>query len=484
MNNGFQGKQIFIVLMTVLALASCVTQKYQQPGMTPEGQLYRDTTSTIATVVTDTASAGDTSSIASLPYTQLFTDTVLQSLIAEGLRENLDLKTAVQRINEAQANLLQSRAAFLPSLDGNASVTRNKQSIAALNLPPDFVGAFPLSTTTYQAGLSTSWEADIWGKLRSAKRIAMANLLASDAARRAVQTQLVASIATYYYQLLSLDQQLNVTEQTLKNRIQDVATMKVLKENAVVTGAAVVQSEANRYAAEVTIPSLKRSIRETENALSVLLARSPGAIRRTSLAEQVTYIDLQTGIPSLLLKNRPDIQQAEFTFRAAFENTNLARTYFYPQLTLTADGGFSTIQIKNLFNRSIFYNIIGGLTQPIFAKGQNKARLRIAQAQQQEAYYTYQQSLLNAGVEVSNALYAYQTALETQTSRKHQIEALEKAVNYTKQLLEYSSATNYTDVLTSEQALLAAQLSNVDDRLQQLQAVVNLYQALGGGWQL
>lgn len=484
MNNGFQGKQIFIVLITVLALASCVTQKYQQPGITLKGQLYRDTTSTISPVVTDTASVGDTSSIASLPYTQLFTDTVLQSLIAEGIRENLDLKTAVQRINEAQANLFQSRAAFLPSLDGNARVTRNKQSIAALNLPPDFVGAFPLTTTTYQAGLSTSWEADIWGKLRSAKRIALANLLASDAAKRAAQTQLVANIATYYYQLLSLDQQLNVTEQTLRNRIADVATMKILKENAVVTGAAVVQSEANQYAAEVTIPSLKRGIRETENALSVLLARTPGTIKRTSLAEQITYIDLQTGIPSLLLKNRPDIQQAEFTFRAAFENTNLARTYFYPQLTLTAEAGASTIQIKNLFNRSIFYNIIGGLTQPIFSKGQNKARLRIAQAQQQEAYYAYQQSLLNAGVEVSNALYAYQTALETQTSRKHQIEALEKAVSYTKQLLEYSSATNYTDVLTSEQALLAAQLSNVDDRLQQLQAVVSLYQALGGGWQL
>ena len=480
--NGFNPRtQIAIILITLLSLVSCVTKKYQQPGMAVNGQLYRDT-SAANSIVGDTLSR-DTLPIANLPYTQLFTDTVLQDLITEGIRENLDLKTAVQRINEGRANLLQSRSAFLPSLDANANVTRSKQSIASLNLPPDFIGTFPLAITSYQASLSTSWEADIWGKLSSAKRAALANLLASDAAKRAVQTQLVANIATYYYQLLSLDQQLTITEQTLKNRTDEVETMKALKESAVVTGAAVVQSEANRYAAEVTIPDLKQSIRETENALSTLLARTPGAINRTTLAEQIPYADLHTGISSLLLKNRPDIQQTAFAFRVAFENTNLARTYFYPQLTLTAEGGASTIQIKNLFNRSIFYNIIGGLTQPIFNKGQNKARLRIAQAQQQETYYAYQQSLLNAGEEVSNALYAYQTALEKQESRTHQIEALEKAVDYTKQLLEYSSATNFTDVLTSEQALLAAQLSSVNDKLQQLQAVVNLYQALGGGWQ-
>jgi len=483
MNDGNKRIQLFIVLIAALTFASCITQKYQQPGMAAKGQLYRDTSITSLLVI-DTASGNDTTSIANLSYTQLFTDTVLQNLIAEGLRENLDLKTAVQRINEARVNLIQSRAAFLPSLDGNATVTRNKQSIASLNLPPDFIGSFPLAVTSYQASLSTSWEADIWGKLKSAKKIALANLLESDAAKRGVQTQVVAGIAMYYYQLLSLDQQLNITEQTLKNRIADVETMKALKESAVVTGAAVVQSEANRYAAEVTIPDLKRGIRETENALSILLARTPGTIKRATLAEQTSYSDLTTGIPSLLLKNRPDVQQAEFAFRAAFENTNLARTYFYPQLTITAEGGVSALQIKNLFNRSIFYNIIGGLTQPIFSKGVNKARLRIAQAQQQESYYAYQQTLLNAGVEVSNALYSYQTALEKQASRTHQIQALEKAVDYTKQLLEYSSATNYTDVLTSEQALLAAQLSSVNDRLEQLQAVVNLYQALGGGWQL
>lgn len=474
-------KAQYLILAAVLLVASCVTQKYQQPGVAVQGQLFRDTTAS-NNGESDSANVGDTITFADLSYTQLFTDTVLQNLIAEGLRENLSLKTAVQRINEAYAGLRQARAAFFPSLDGGASATHSKQSLAALNLPPDFVGTFPLAITTYQLSLSTSWEADVWGKLRSAKKAAFASWLQSDAAKRAVQTQLIANIANYYYQLLSLDQQLRITEQTLKNRKDDVESMKLLKENAVVTGAAVVQSEANRYAAEVLIPDIKKNIRETENALSTLLARVPGPIRRNSLSEQIPHQDLQTGVSSLLLRNRPDVQQAELAFRVAFENTNVARTYFYPQLTLTAQGGLSSIKIQDLFTASVFYNIVAGLAQPIFNKGQNKARLAVAKAQQQEAFYNYQQSLLNAGEEVSNALYAYQTAVEKQASRTYQVSALEKAVDYTRQLMEYSSATNYTDVLTSEQSLLLAQLNSVNDKLQQLQAVVDLYRALGGGW--
>jgi multidrug efflux system outer membrane protein len=470
MTNSYK-KQIGAALLTAVLFASCVTKKYERPDLSAStAKLYRDTTIT------------DSANIADLPVQQLFTDTVLVNLIQEGLRENLDLKTAVQRIAEADATLRQSRAAFLPSLNGSLQATKAKTSAASLNFPAELAGSFNLKTTTYQAALSTSWEADIWGKLSSAKRSALAGLLQSDAAKRAVQTQLIADIANTYYNLLALDQQLAITKQTLQVRVKDVETMKQLKEGAIVNGAAVVQSEANRYAAEVTIPDLNQSIREAENALSILLAKAPGTIKRTTLSEQKTVADLKIGIPSQLLKNRPDVKQAEFAFRAAFENTNLARTYFYPQLTITGQGGASTLQLKNLFDNSIFYNFVGGLTQPIFNNGQNKARLRTAKAQQLEAYYGFQQSLLTAGQEVSNALYSYQNALEKQGSRGKQILALEKSVDFTKELLRYSSATNYTDVLTSEQSLLAAQLSSVNDRLQELQAVVNLYRALGGGW--
>lgn len=460
-------KYYFIIGFFVLTLTACVTRKYERPVLN-SNDLYRD-------------NAGkDSTTIADLPWKTLFADAGLQSLIQQGINENLNLKQAIERIKIAEATLLQSRAALLPSLTGDLSVTDAKQSKAALNFPPGV--NINTETQTYRAQLSTSWEADIWGKLSSAKRSAYASLLESDAAKRAVQTQLIANIANAYYNLLALDKQLSITEQTIKIRKADVETMKSLKEAAVVNGAAVVQSEANLYAAEVTLPDLRRSIRETENALSILLGKGPGKIDRSTLDQQIVYSELQTGVSAQLLQNRPDVQAAELAFRSAFENKNVARAFFYPSLTLTANGGLSSLSLKNFFDNSLFYNLIGGITQPIFNRGQNKARLKTAEAQQQIAFYSFQQTLLNGGQEVSNALFAYQTAGEKESTRAKQIASLTKAVDFTKELLRYSSATNYTDVLTSEQSLLAAQLSGINDRLQKLQSVVNLYRALGGGW--
>ena len=461
-------KYIALFAVTTGVLSACrVGKTYKTPDVNTAG-LYQGVAAT------------DSATMAALPWQSLFADTALKSLIQEGISNNLDLKSAVQRILAAQATLQQSKAAFLPSLSASASVTRSKQSQAGLNFPAGI--SFNTLTTTYQAGLSTSWEADVWGKLSGTKRAALANFLQSDAAKRAVQTQLIADIANNYFTLLALDKQLEITLETLKNRIKDVETMKQLKEGAVVTGAAVVQSEANRYAAEVSIPDIKRSIRETENALNVLLSRPPGPVNRTTLASQNIASDLQTGFPAQLLTNRPDVQQSELAFRVAFENTNVAKSYFYPQFTITAQAGLSTLQLSDFFNKSIFYNAVAGLTQPIFNQGINKARLRTAQAQQQQALNNFQKTLLVAGQEVSDALYAHQTAIEKEDARGKQITALQKSVEYTQELLRYSSATNYTDVLTSEQTLLSAQLSGVNDKLQELQAVVNLYRALGGGW--
>ncbi len=406
---------------------------------------------------------------------------ILKKLIQEGLDRNLDLKSAMQNIIQAQALLRQSRSAFIPSLTADASAQRNKTSKAGLNFPPGI--NINTLTNTYQLQLSTSWEADIWGRLSSAKRAALAAYLQTDAAKRAVQTRLIADIANNYYALMALDRQLEITELTLQKRMETVETMKALKEGAVVNGAAVVQSEANRYAAEVFIPDLKQSIRITENVISLLLARAPGSINRSKLAQTSSRLtDLKLGVPAQLLVNRPDVQAAELAFRASFEDINLARTYFYPSLTLTARAGFSNLELKDFFTNAFFYNLLGGLTQPIFAQGANRARLTRAQSLQVQAFNDFQQTLLIAGQEVSDALHAYQTASDKESSRGKQIAALEKAVSYTEELLRYSSATNYTDVLTSEQSLLAAQLDGVNDKLQKLQAVVNLYQALGGGW--
>jgi outer membrane protein, multidrug efflux system len=215
----------------------------------------------------------------------------------------------------------------------------------------------------------------------------------------------------------------------------------------------------------------------------VLLGRAPAEIRRNKLADQQPFTDVSLGMPAQLLQNRPDVQAAEFALRASLEDVNVARSFFYPALTLTASGGFSNLSLRDFFTNALFYNVVGGLTQPIFAQGANKARLTRAQSLQAQSLNDFQFALLNAGQEVSNALYAYQAAGEKEVSRIRQIEALQKSVSFTEELLRYSSATNYTDVLTSEQALLQAELSGVSDRLQKLQAVVDLYRALGGGWQ-
>ena len=440
---------------------SCaVTKSYQAPVVGTQN-LYRD------------SSSSDTSSMANLHWTEIFSDTLLQNLIQEGISQNLNLKIAYSRIQQSQAYFEQSRLAFLPNLSADATTLNGKLSSNSTT---------STNTHRYQVGVNASWEADLWGKYKSSKRAMLASLLQSEAYSRAVQTDLVAGIANYYYTLLGLDHELKITEQSVKNWIATVDMMKDLKTADVVTEAAVVQSEASRYAVDVTIPDLKQSIRQTENALSILLGRVPGPINRGVLFEQKPGTLLHTGVPAQLLSNRPDVQEAELNFRYNFELTNVARTYFYPSLIISASGGFSGLSISNLFSpTSLVGSIAGGLTQPIFNQGINRARLKVAEAGQQQALLSFQNILLTAGQQVSDDMSAYQSTLEKTNLRDSQIVNLQKAVEYTQLLVRYSSA-NYTEVLTAQQSLLSAQLNQVNDRLQQLQAIVNLYRDLGGGW--
>lgn len=456
---------ILLVSVAGLIFSSCsVTQRYQAPQVSTDS-LYRDVTTT------------DTTTIANLRWDELFTDAALQQLIREGIANNLDLQAAYTRVGQAQAYYSQSKAAFLPSLDANLNYSQSKLSEAQ---------GFGIRTSAeqFQAGVSTAWEADIWGKLRSSKRANLASLLQTDAAAKAVQTKLVADIANYYYTLLALDQQLIITQQTVINWDTTVQTMRALKESATVTEAAVVQSEAQRYATEVTLPDLKQSIRETENALSILLGVAPHAIQRGDLQSQQTTTILLTGIPTQLLANRPDVLQAELNFRNYFELTNVARTYFYPSLSINGSAGLNSLSFSNFFDPASFVASIGaGLTQPIFNKRANKTRLEVARLQQQEALLNFQNTLLNAGREVSNAMSLHATALEKIAIRTNQVTALQKSVVFTQELLQNGFGnTNYTEIITARQSLLQAELGSVNDRLQRLQAVVNLYSALGGGW--
>jgi NodT family efflux transporter outer membrane factor (OMF) lipoprotein len=438
---------------------SCnVTKPYNRAQGLAGNGLYRDTT------------IADTSTIADIPWRQFFADTALQKLIEEGIQNNLDLGIAAARIHEAQANFKQSQLAFFPNLNANAGGGVQKS-------------AGTPSNQTYQLSLSSSWQVDVWGKLRSTKKAQLAALLESDAYRRDVQTQLVASIALDYYTLMAYDQQLQITEATVTNRKEDVITTKALKEADVLTGAAVMQSQAGLYSVEVTIPDIHANIRQTENAMCVLLGRNPGGIARDSLDHQLVTTDLRLGLPMHLLSNRPDVQEAEFQLRYYAELTNVARTNFYPALTITGEGGLTSNKLAHFFDASAFFgNIIAGLTQPIFNNGLNRQRLEVARGQEQEFLLSFEKTLLDAGQEVSNALFDYQTATAKIDIRTRQLHFLEKSVEYTKELMRADAKANYTDVLTSEQNLLSAQLQSVDDRLQQLQSVVSLYSSLGGGW--
>ena len=449
------------LFVLIIFLSSCkVLQPYKQPDVLSKEKLFRD------------LAINDSTNIADMPWRSLFTDKLLQNLLEEAIKNNPDLQIAITRMKKAEANFKQSKAALFPSLNLNADASYQNNDAAVAGVP-----------ATYQFSGTASWEADIWGRLRSAKRANLSLFLESEAYKRAVQTRLIANVAINYYTLLAFDAKLQVTEKTIENRNSDVETMKLMKDNDLVTGADLVQSQANLYSAKVTIPEIKQSIYETENALSLLLGRNPGPITRSSLNEQEISTDLRTGIPAQLLANRPDVQEAEYQFRYGFEMTNVARKYFYPSLTISATGGITSTDLSKLFNASsVFWNIVGGITQPILNQGQNKQRFRVAQANQEEYLVTFKQTLLTAGQEVANALHGYQTASEEIALRTSQIEFLEKSVDYTMELLKYTSSTNYTDVLTSEVNLLSAQLNSINDKLLQLQAVVSLYQSLGGGW--
>ncbi len=452
--------QAFILLGLTFTLASCkVMQLGKFPEISADATLYRD------------LDISDSSGIALIPWSELFTDTCLHFIIEKAVSNNPDIKVAIARVKKADAAFRQSRAEFFPSLNTGANATFQSET-----------GGFGVPES-YQLFGSTSWEADIWGKFRSAKRASLASLMASEAFKRAVTTDLIASVAINYYNLLALDAQLGITRRTLEKRISNTETMEALRDNDFITSADLMLSQANRYATEILIPDLKQRIYETENVLSLLMGLEPGPIKRTSLEQQNLSEDLSTGVPAQLLANRPDVLQAEYRLRYYYETARSARTNFYPALTINARGGLTQTNLNDLFNQPVFFwNIVGGLVQPIFNYGLNRQRFLSATADFEESQASFRKILLNAGSEVVNAMHSYETATDKISIRGKQISYLEKAVDYTTELLKYTSTTSYIDVLTSEVNLLSAQLNGVNDKFQQLQSIVALYQSLGGGW--
>ena len=446
----------FILLWAVCLMTGCSIYKpYSRPEVQTEG-LYRDLEET-----------KDTASIATLGWRNLFSDKNLQALIDKGLERNTDLRVAHTRVKAAEAVLMNARLSYLPSVvlapDGSISGTEGAKAIK-----------------TYNLAASASCEIDLFGKVTNAKREALAALEGSRAYRQAVETQLIATIANSYYMLLMLDRQLIISEQTLITWKETEHSIEALKRAGKSNDAAVLQAKANRLALEASVVSIRKSIRETENVLSALLADTSHDIMRGALQKQQFPDTLSAGLPVQLLANRPDVRQAEWNLAQAYYATNAARSAFYPSLTLSGSIGWTNNVGGVVVNPgSWLFSAVGSLMQPLFNKGTNIANLRQAKARQEEALLLFQQSLLDAGKEVNNALTRWQSARIRMDYVNQQIMTLQEAVRKTELLMQHTS-TNYLEVLTARQRLLEAELTQAQDKFEEIQGVIDLYHAVGG----
>lgn len=446
----------FILLWAVCLMTGCSIYKpYSRPEVQTEG-LYRDLEET-----------KDTASIATLGWRNLFSDKNLQALIEKGLERNTNLRVAHIRVKAAEAVLMNARLSYLPSVvltpDGSISGTEGAKAIK-----------------TYNLAASASWEIDLFGKVTNAKREALAALEGSRAYRQAVETQLIATIANSYYMLLMLDRQLIISEQTLITWKETEHSIEALKRAGKSNDAAVLQAKANRLALEASVVSIRKSIRETENVLSALLADTSHDIMRGALQKQQFPDTLSAGLPIQLLANRPDVRQAEWNLAQAYYATNAARSAFYPSLTLSGSTGWTNNVGGVVVNPgSWLFSAVGSLMQPLFNKGTNIANLRQAKARQEEALLLFQQSLLDAGKEVNNALTRWQSARIRIDYVNQQIMTLQEAVRKTELLMQHTS-TNYLEVLTARQRLLEAELTQAQDKFEEIQGVIDLYHAVGG----
>ncbi|MDH6358052.1 efflux transporter outer membrane subunit [Parabacteroides sp. PF5-9] len=455
-------KLIYLVCTTAL-LSSChIYKSYDRPDDIETAGMYRDPYAATDTFTSDTTNMGN------LPWQEVFRDPQLQALIEHALENNTDFQAATLRVEQAQAMLLSTRLSYLPSLNLAPQGTLSSFDGGSVN-------------KTYQLPAVASWEIDLFGRLLNSNRSAKASLLQSEAYRQAVRSQLIANVANTYYTLLMLDRQLAISEETARIWKENVRAMTAMKNAGMTNEAAVAQSRANSHQVEAALADLRRQIRETENALSVVLGEAPHSIARGVLERQVLPQDLNAGIPVQMLANRPDVRVAEMQLAVAYYATNQARSAFYPQLILNGSAGWTNSAGGMIVNPGkVLLSAVGSLTQPLFNKGANIARLKVSKAQQEEAALNFQQSILNAGKEVSDALYLYETASAKMVERRSQVEAMESAVNATKSLFTLGSSS-YLETLTAQQGLLSAQLAEVSDTFQRMQAVVSLYRALGGG---
>lgn len=460
-------RNLIVLTVSALSLQSCfVAKNYERPQVKETENLFR----------TD-ALPTDSLSMAEVSWKEMFTDPYLVKYIDEGLANNIDIRVAIQQMLSAEAYEKQGKAGYLPTLSAGATATHQE-----LARNSQFGSFFTGAIDQYAVTTDLSWEADIWGKIRSNKRAFEASYLQSVAAHQAVKTRLIADISSTYYQLLSSDAQLRITKKSVAVRQTSVTTIQALKDAGYVTQVAVDQNSALYNNARALQVDIEAAIFKTENTLSILLGKEPQQYNRGVLDNQTLDTELKVGVPSSLLRNRPDVIAAEYNLIQAFELTNVAQSNFYPSLTLTASGGFQSLDFEKLFDtNSLFATLIGGLAQPIFNRRQIKTQKEVALTQQERALLMFKKSLLIAGKEVSDALYTYKAETKKFEFRTLEVQALRNAESNSNELLINGYAT-YLDLLTARQSALNAELNVIDSKLQQLLSVVDLYEALGGGW--
>ena len=444
-------------------MSSCgIYNKYERPDVNVTG-IVRDVTSN-----TDTLAVTDTTSFGNLPWRSVFTDPQLQVLIEHGLEHNTDLLNAALNVKMVEAQLMAAKLAFVPSFTFSPQGTISSWDGSK-------------ATKTYSLPINASWSIDLFGNLLNQKRSAQMALLATKDYQLVVKTNLIANIANAYYTLLMLDKQLEIVDNMTVLTKDTWDMMKLQKELNSAKETSVQSAEANYYSVLAQAADLKRQIRETENSLSLLLGQPAQTIARGRLEDQSLPTEFSTGVGIQMLNNRPDVHYAEMTLAQCFYDTQAARSKFYPNITISGSGAFTNSSGSGIVNPGKWLlSAIGSLVQPIFQNGQLVAQLKVAKATQEQAYNTWQNAVLSAGSEVSNALVLYNSSDEKSKLEEKQVESLTKNVQYTKDLFNMGSST-YLEVITAQQSLLNAELSKVQDDFYKMQAVVNLYYALGGG---
>ena len=458
-------RNIILTASAAAMLGSCgIYNKYERPDVNIQG-IVRDTAS-----ISDTLAVADTTSFGNLPWRSVFTDSQLQKLIETGLAHNVNMLNAALNVKMVQAQLVSAKLAFLPAISFSPSGTLSSWD-----------GATP--SKIYSLPVQASWSIDLFGNLLNAKRSAQMQLLAMKDYQLVVQTGLVSNIANLYYTLMMLDKQLEIVNSMADLTKETLRIMRLQKDMGRVNETGVQSAEANYYSVLAQASDIKRQIREMENSMSLLLGQPAQTIARGTLDSQSLPTEFSTGVALQMLSNRPDVHYAEMNLAACFYDTNRARSQFYPSINISGSGAYTNSGGMGIVNPGKWLlSAVGSLTQPIFAHGQLVAGLKVAKAKQEQAFNTWQQAVLSAGSEVSNALVLYNSSAEKAELDGKRVDVLQKNVEMTKELFNSRSAT-YLEVITAQQSLLNAQLAKVQDDFYKMQAVVNLYYALGGGRQ-